>query len=61
MSQKPATPQAQQDLDKKLWDEAVVRVNNELAVMHLKAMNKPYNPVDEDEESESDDELGWGS
>ena len=63
MSQKPspATPQTQQDLDKKLWDEAVVRVNNELAARHLKAMNKPYNPVDEDEESESDDELGWGS
>ena len=73
MSQKPSRPLAtsawglsespspQQDLDKKLWDEAVVRVNNDLAAMHIKAMNKPYNPVDEDEESESDDELGWGS
>ena len=55
------SPSPQQDLDKKLWDEAVVRVNNDLAAMHIKAMNKPYNPVDEDEESESDDELGWGS
>ena len=55
----PAQP-AEQDIGERLWDEAVAR-SKERAMRIIKAMNKPYNPVDEDEDSESDDELGWGS
>ena len=41
--------------------ESALAQGKEHANIFKTALNMAYNPVDEDEESESDDELGWGS